>query len=334
MKALRITALVALAATLAMVIPTGASATTRNLLLERDGSLYRLATVDDQLNVEISTPDGATSTIIVPNTQGLPVARPRLAIVPGTGTLIAAWEESYESGWSQIMLASYHAGSWWGPVRIAGAAGLPARNPSLMVHTATSIVEDGSEITTTFIDLAWWVGGSGGDDTHAEYGSLVLGDDGFPDLESLDLRPLRGMLGFGVVCGSTSPDAAVAQPMLFRDIDHHLPHVLFFDTGSCSFHIIELDSVLDDTPDAISQRRRHVIVFGAQLDMGLPSHIPPVGTEFVVGQNLRLAAYWDVDGGVSYLNVDEGGWSETRTLATGPNLSHEEAVDLIRSLTR
>jgi hypothetical protein len=48
-----------------------------------------------------------------------------------------------------------------------------------------------------------------------------------------------------------------------------------------------------------------------------------------------MIMHWDDDEGdvLHYLELDEEGISETKSLALGETLSHEEAVDLIRGLT-
>jgi hypothetical protein len=53
-----------------------------------------------------------------------------------------------------------------------------------------------------------------------------------------------------------------------------------------------------------------------------------------VGHGLVIVAYWDgEDSRVEYVHMDRTGISETKMLAVGETLSHEQAIELIRGLT-
>jgi len=49
---------------------------------------------------------------------------------------------------------------------------------------------------------------------------------------------------------------------------------------------------------------------------------------------MSLVMYWDGEGSVEYMQLDQNGSSDVRALPIGEDLSHEQAVDLIRGLTR
>ncbi len=320
-------------AAMILLIATAASAASvHDLTLGTDGKVYRLLPFQDELALSVTSSTHSFKIIPVPDTYGIAASKPQLAFDGAGNTLVLVWQE--KSYWSQIMLATYHDGRWFGPIAIAGTPGGPVSNPALLVEQVSSVAEDGTTVSTTLVHVAWWVTSTDTTSSFAAYANVALDADGIPDLETLDTRPLTGDLGVGVVCGAAMQNGALAQPVLFPYGPDGTPHVMFFDPSSCSLHIVELDAVLADDPDATSQRRRHVIVFGVRNDLGLPVELLPASTQYEVGVELSVIGYWDVDDGIEYLQLGENGWSEARVLPLGNGISHEQGVELLRKLVQ
>jgi len=313
-----------------------AGAAVGTMTLDRSGTLYRVAPADTGLAITMSVPGEEPAVVRIPQTEGIDVSQSVMAFDNRSRTVVIAWQED-DGDISRIQLATYHHGTWFGPVALTGLDGVSAANPSLLVHTAVTHLEDETTVVTTFIHLAWWAGAiDGAGEGYAMYAAIRLDDQGVPAVDEADPVALRTLLPFGIVCGMQDNNASLAHPKLFIDPQTGDPHALFVDTTSCMFEIVRLHEELpaqdDDTITA--QRRGHVVVFGVRKDISIPPGLRLRGTQFVVGHNLSVVGYWDGESGIDYILMGNAGWSEIRTLRVDDTLSHEQAVGLIRQLAR
>ena len=337
-----------------------ASAAVPNMALDRSGTLYRLGSDGEQLVLTINSPSAEEPIVIpVPQTTGIAASSTIVDFDASTATVVAVWQENISEELSRIMLATYHDGTWFGPVSVAGDDGVSASNPSLLVHrttlppvvseeSATAGTEDAADApaadeppsTITMIHLAWWEGPPDSTGT-AAYGSTSLGDDGIPAVEDFAPVELRSLLPFGIVCDSSESSAGLTHPRLFIDQETGDPHVVFADLSDCLFEIVRLhlespDAAGGEDPPVTSQRRRNVIVFGVRKHIAIKPGLPLDRAEMVVGRGLSIVMHWDDPDqeSIDYITLGGDGWSEVSYLKLGPSLSHENGVRLIERLAQ
>ena len=177
---------------LTLVAATTSLAGVDEMALSREGTPYRLVHMDDRLVLLIDEPAGlpgapgasnnlpsSVNAVPVPQTTGVFPSNLNLGFDHRSGTAVAVWQEVVDSETARVMLATFRAGTWFGPVAVAGDDGLTATNPVLLVHEYITVDEFGNEIITSFIHLSWW---RGGDDNggYAEYQGMPVNDDGTP----------------------------------------------------------------------------------------------------------------------------------------------------------
>ncbi len=309
-----------------------------NMVLGRDGALYKLEATQQGLQLSVQPTEGVGQISFVPQTIGDDIEQVNLGVDEATGSVIALWQENLGGDMSRIQLATLSGGAWFGPVTIAGDDGVRASNPALLVQRTSTTTEDGETVATTIVHMAWWRDELAEDGGFAVYGAVPLNDDGTPALDGLQTVDLHDFLPYAIGCDiSTENRPALVHPTFFVDPATGDPHVLFVDLEDCLFEIQQLEAELEPVPDdepVTGQRRRHVVVFGVRKDIVLPPVLNLAGASFEVGHGMTVVGYWDVAGGIDYIRMDDTGWSEVRTLSLGSGLGHEQAVQLIRRLAR
>jgi len=304
--------------------------------LARDGSLYRVATAQDELVLIARALDGTSTEIPVPQTSGIVAAGLQVAFDEGTGTAFLVWQEG-EGELARVTLATFDGQTWFGPVTIGGGDGRSASNPALMVHRVTTVVEEEGvpvAYSTTIAHVAWWSGLESEDRGVAVYGWLPIDYYGQPDLTVFYPREMRDFLPWGISCTLTEDPTNLTQPRLFLDPESGDPHVAAVDLPSCMFQILPLRPELGP-PDEL-KRRRHVLVFDTGYMIAINPEVPMGNADFEVGHNLSVVMYWDtVDGlAVNYALLEESGWSDVLSLPLSDEIDRVEAIDLIRALAR
>jgi len=330
--------LAVLLVTVAMVAP----AATPDIALGPDGTLYRLEAADGQIFLAVERSGDEPELIPVPQTTGITASSLLIDIDPATKTIVAAWQESPAEDLSRIMLATWHEGTWFGPVAMAGEDGIVSVHPSLLVHDTNlrGSDEDGNPIVTGIesrVHMAWWGDPAADDRGRAYYASTVLDENGVPDMESWDPMPMRSLAPWGSGCNLGEDPTGLTYPRLFVDAQSGDPHLIFTDLLNCMFGIGRLVAETDPSDDeepATSQRRRNVIVFGLRKMVFIKPGLPLNDADFEVGHNLSIALYWNADDAIQYITLDNDSWSEIKTLKVGDHLSRENAIDLVRRLAR
>jgi len=328
----------ALLVTMAMV----ASAGTSNIALGPDGTLYRLEAVDGKLAITVERPQQESSRIDVPQATAANASSLLLAVDPATGTLVTVWQQTLSPYFSWIMLATWHDGTWFGPIAVAGQNGNVAVHPSLLVHdTKLTVTDEDGTVTVAGIEsrihLAWWQDPEADDGGRAYYASTVLDENGVPDLEQWTPISMRSLAPWGYSCSLGEDPSGLTYPRLFVDAQSGDPHLIFTDLPNCMFGIVRLSEEPDpgdDEEPATSQRRRNVIVFGLRKMVFIKPGLPLNDADFEVGHNLSIALYWNTGGAVQYITLDDDNWSDIKTLKIGERLSREDAINLVRRLAR
>jgi len=309
------------------------------MTLTRDGDLYSVASVDNQVVVTARYADGTVEELFVPQSAAAVDDSLQVDVDEVTGSLIVLWQKL--SGMdAKVRLAAFVDGTWIGPRTLAGHDGTAAQNPQLLVHRARTVLVEGPDgdpvktvIETAFIHAVWWSKQSEEDTGSAYYASVPLDADGTPLFSQISETVLSDLLPYGAACFDIESAEALEQPKLFIDPQSGNPHVFLTDYEGCAFQIMELlPEVVEDIE--FEKRRRQIIILRHAQTVTIRSNLPLRASKFAVGHGLVIVAYWDgEDSRVEYVHMDRTGISETKTLAVGETLSHEQATELIRGLT-
>jgi hypothetical protein len=319
---------------------TGIAGATGPMTLTRNGDLYSVTTVDNQVVVTVKGADGTVSDLFVPQSSAAIDDSLQVGVDPATGALYVLWQKKTDME-ARLRLAGYLDGTWFGPVTFAGNDGTAASNPQMLIHRTVStdvVYLDGEdeepvevETGTTYIHLVWWSKVSDDDVGAAQYMGVPLGVDGMPLFGEAEPVPLVDFLPYGIACFDIGPAENLKHPKILMDPQTGHPHVFATDLNSCLFQIFELSPEVVD--DGFTKRRRHIIILRSPSTVALRPDLPLATSKIEVGAGLKLIMHWDGnDGLLNYLELDRDGVSETKSLSLDETLTHEQAVELIRGL--
>ena len=170
------------------------------------------------------------------------------------------------------------------------------------------------------------------DDGDAFYLPIPVADDGVADPEAYDAVVLSELLPYGIHCDGIEDASALAAPKLFSDPQSGFPHVFATDFNECLFYILQIGH--DVTIDPETERRRHTIILRHGSTIPVNTDLPLDSSMIDVGHGLKLVMYWDAEGAVEYVTLDDQGSSDVMSLPIGEELSHEQAVELIEGLAQ
>jgi len=333
MRGLRATLIAAVMVTVAAMGAAG------DMTLTTTGDLYRIAQAEDGLVITATLADGTAVEYTVPQTAGTATSALNLAVDPVSGGLFVLWQQD-EADIATVNFAGYVNELWTGPVTIAGGDGSAAANPQMMIYRAVDVVEeegeDGEpiviEVASTFLHLSWWSYSETVDDGDAYYQPVPVDDEGQAGLDDYEPVMLSDLLPYGIHCDGIQDAPALATPKLFSDPQSGFPHLFATDFSECLFYILQIGHDVDIDP--VTERRRHTIILRHGGTIPVDTDLPLATSQIEVGHGMSLVMYWDGEGSVEYMQLDQNGSSDVRALPIGEDLSHEQAVDLIRGLTR
>jgi hypothetical protein len=316
------------------------------MTLTRTGDLYTAGARDNTVVVTIQNADGTLEELAVPQSAAAVPSSVQVGVDEVTGGLYILWQK--KSGLdARLRLAGYLDGTWIGPTTFAGNDGTAAYNPQLLLHRAVStITEDNvdggepveTEIATTFLHLVWWSQTSEYDPGVARYVAVALDQEGVPQFRDAEIVDLIDFLPYGIACSEIENVDNLRHPKLFVDPKTGNPHVFATDIPYCIFQILELqpEIVEEEGDDETDKRRRQIIILRQGTMIAMRSDLPFATGRLEIGRGLKLIMHWDAeeDGVLNYLELDRDGISATKRLVLGDGLNHEQAVDLIRGLTK
>ena len=310
------------------------------MTLARTGDLYSVSTVDNQVVVTARYADGTVSELFVPQSAAAVDDSLQVGVDQATGAVYVLWQKKTDME-ARLRLAGYLDGTWIGPVTFAGNDGTAASNPQMIIHRAVSTyteepgedeVQAEVEVATTFLHLVWWSRVSLDEIGAAQYMAVPIGDDGTPMFRETEPVSLIDFLPYGIACFDIGPAENLKHPRLMMDPRSGNPHVFATDLNSCLFQIFELQPEVVEDVD--TKRRRQIIILRSPSTVALRPDLPLAAAKIEVGSGLRLIMHWDgEDETLHYLELDQDGLSETKSLPLDDVLSHEQAVELIRGLT-
>ncbi len=311
------------------------------MTLTRGGDLYTAAVHDNQIVVTARLAGGAVSELAIPQSEAAVESSLQVGVDESTGTLYVMWQKRRDMG-ARLRLAGLVDGTWLGPYTVAGFFdGTAARHPTMMVYRAVSAIADepdGSEeqsiteIASSFLLVAWWSQIDENDPGIGRYQTIPIGEDGVPRVHEEEPVDLVDLLPYGIACFDLAPEDNLTHPKLFRDPQSGNPHIFAADLSNCLFQILELrPEVIEDG----AKRRRQIIILRDASMIALRQDLPLSRSKLEVGKGLKIIMHWDDDADpmLHFLELDQEGISEPKSLELGDDLSHEQAVELIRDLT-
>jgi hypothetical protein len=337
MRGIRVCLIAAIALGIAGV--TGAAGP---MVLTSNGDLYSAGTRDNQVVLTARYADGTVEDLEIPQSAAAVESSLQVGVDETTGAVYVLWQK-WTGMDARLRLAGYLDGTWIGPRTFAGGDGTAALNPVMLIHRPVSTVIDGfdedgepvlTELATSFLHLAWWTQYSEDDGGRAQYAAVELNVNGVPQFNEMEPFDLQGLFPFGIACFEFEASENLRHPKLFIDPASNNPHVFATDFGDCFFQILELVPVVEEEDQSIEKRRRQIIILRKAKMIALRPELPLAKGKLVVGGGLKMLMYWDGDleSTLQYLELDEAGLFETKSLVLDEKLGHELAVELIREL--
>jgi len=312
------------------------------MALTTDGQLFKVWVSPEEGLVLSHVAAGAEDeNFVIPETVGLTLDSVEIAIDENTGNVFIVWSDDRDQV-SLIRLVVLSRGAWFGPETLGGADGVSASNPQLLLDESRQLVpSDDPDVdpvldVQTFLHVVWWREDNGDEGGHALFFPLRLDDDGLPLFDESMPVDLQDLLPFGMGCDSAPDVEALAHPQLLRASDGH-PLLFATDFSNCVFHLLSISyEVLDEDDEDMpnpEKRRRQIAVFNTDdAVMAIPPEIDLPQSKMLLGSDYSVLLFWDTPNGISWLISTEAGWSEVSSLDVGEELSHEQAVNLIRGL--
>jgi len=315
------------------------------MVLTKGGDLYSASAHDNRVVITARYADGTVEDLPIPQSAAAVESSLQVGVDEATGAVYVLWQKLTGLD-AKLRLASYLDGTWIGPRTLAGGDGTAAINPVMLVHRPVSVIVDGmdedgepvvTELATTFLHIAWWNQFSEEDPGFAKYAALELNANGTPRFQDMEPVELQGLFPYGFVCFEIEASENLRHPRLFIEPGSNNPHVFATDIGDCFFQILELLPEVEEETGGTAKRRRQIIILRKTAMIAMRSDLPLAKSKLVVGSGLKIIMHWDeemeeLDNAVKYLELDEAGVSETRTLVLDEKLDHERATELIREL--
>jgi hypothetical protein len=313
------------------------------MALTQDGDLYMASTRDNQVVLTARYADGTVEELFIPQSAAAVDSSLQVGVDETTGGVYVLWQKKTGLE-SRLRLAGFLDGTWIGPRTFAGGDGTGALNPVMLIDRPVSVIETGTdengepvyeELATTFIHLAWWSKISEDDPGLAIYAAVEIDDDGVPQFSDMERFELQGLFPYGIACFEFEANENLYHPKLFIEPKSNNPHVFATDFGDCFFQILEIDTLVEDDEVNFEKRRRQIIILRKASMVALRPELPLAKGKLVVGNDLKMLMHWDGDAEdniLHYLELDQAGLYETKTLALDDKLDHEQAVELIREL--
>jgi hypothetical protein len=314
------------------------------MALTSGGDFYSAGTRDNQVVITARYSDGTVGELFIPQSAAAVESSLQVGVDEATGAIYVLWQK--EDGMdARLRMAGYLDGTWIGPRTFAGGDGTAAYNPMMLIHRSVSLIEElveegeepaVTEMATSFLHLAWWSQINEDDPGLAKYAAVELHSNGVPQFKDMEPVELFDLLPYGVGCFEFVASDNLRHPRLFIDPQSGNPHVFATDLASCHFQIIELLPAVEEEIEDFEKRRRQIIILRHATAIALRPDLPLASAKLAVGSGLKMLMHWDAElkEAIHYLELDEDGVSETKTLVLDENLGHERGVELIRELAR
>lgn len=317
--------------------------------LDQQGRLWKAAATRDGLVLTAELNGQEIIRSVVPYVVGIAGSEDRAIQVAAddlTDKVAVVWQRHFAEGYSQILLAVWHDGTWERVEALTTDFALDPRNPqSRLSKIETTVMEpvDGQEdpapvtYRDSFLHVTWWEGT--GETQRGVYGLLRL-DASPDDASSLMIRDLDTLIPVGMQCEQAPPVEVLEHPLFASSSAKDRAFVFFGSQSACLFHIAEVSFALGPEEQAEAapgftvhiQRRRHMPIFGVRRAFQVPEAMDLTGARMLVGSDLQPVAYKVQADKILYVTAKPVGWSPLRTLPVREGLTIDQAIPLVEDL--
>ncbi len=264
-----------LAGTVLLAGAAVAAAAPAQLVLGSDGEMYSaevgrygdlfpdgaMAEADAPvLALDVRHPDGGTTRLLVPGTEGDDYdTQPALIVDESSQRVFLVWERMYSGLHPVLELRSFDGESWGEPLEINHSAFL---SKSLAQLAITRGAEPGA---ATILHLVW-AEDLESPDSQTYYAPIILVDGEFAgDPRIFHLNDFEPALAEGETA-ATPPDALLRSPRLQTGTDGRRVVVEFTSPTTGRMVTLELTVLPDDVSRLADGARAHIIDIGVTLD--------------------------------------------------------------------
>lgn len=321
-----------------LLLPVFATAKDREALLTPDGTLF---TIEDVVtNAEANV---AAAHLVLRSQRGTEVVReivpatlekgahiePAIAYDSESKTLFVFWLRQVGLMSSQLMLACRDANGTWSDAAEFGEQ-FDFRSNLRIAVTRKVLETDGTLSATPAVSvhLVWWEFDTETGDEAAQYAMLGIENGRVGSLDHLDLASFSAD-----AAGEALPEGAdrsvLEQPLLFASPQQDSVLVVFGETAKDELHQVRVrpTKVVSDGRLRVPVGRHERSSKAPLLRAAADSRV-----EGIYGENASLALYTRDAARLQYVIMQNGAWSEPRSIALDEQITSSAAVDALRRL--
>lgn len=327
--------LIAFALTILPLAAFGQSAD-RDALLTTDGTVYTVESIfttpgdakihsTRYLSLTIQKGNDTKSTVVPSTDQSGSHVEPSLAYDNDTNTLFIFWEAARGGALATDLAFLWYRDGTWGKTTTLDSVDWDLRSNLRIALTrkTQTTAKDGSITTMPEITVhaVWWE--EGRISQWARYAMITI-DHG--DVVVDDVRNLTDFVSAPAsVLDTPSNREVLRHPAIFESSNHDSVDAVFGDPRTDKIHRVTIRPV--------EQGFKIRVPIGKGRDL-------PTPTATISSQNVgaistgddNLAYYFSTGDSMKYLLLQNGKWTETRSVAVGDHLSGDAAVNLLRRL--
>lgn len=310
----------------------------RDVLLTSSGVLYTVDAVHDPdveegrspyyLTMSVQEGEERVTRPVPASLYGGAHGYPSLAHDPESDTLFLFWQETLHRGVaSNLLFASYNQGRWSDVTELDSVTWRLRRNLRIAVTRSIESVDESNnrvQVPQVVVHAVWWEENGFGE--FARYAMLGL-DNGV--VTSTDFRYLVDFIGGSA--DSTSPGTASAQsealrhPAVVSTPRRDSVDVIFSDATTSDVHRLRIRPALDGRV-RIPIGVRGPVMRNLNLTVASDSRVAAVVDEESV------ALYTVTAKALEYAVFANGAWSAQRSVALGPDVTADIAVNALKRM--
>ena len=330
--------LVALAVVLMAHAAGASSLRERDVLLTSSGVLYTVDAVHDAevadgrspyyLTMSVQDGEHRVTKPVPGSLYGGAHGYPSLAHDPESDTLFLFWQETLHRGVaSNLLFASYSEGEWSEVTELDSVTWRLRRNLRIAVTRSIEKIDENNrrtQVPQVVVHAVWWEENSSGE--FARYAMLGL-DNGV--VTSTDFRYLIEFTGSSLE--GTSAGMAVAQsealrhPAVLSTARRDAVEIIFSDAATSDVHRLRIKPVLD------GRLRIPIGVRGPSM-RNLNMSVASDARVAAVIDEASVALYTVTAKSLDYVVFANGEWSSQRSVALGPDVTADIAVNALRRM--
>lgn len=322
-----------------LILPVLATAQTREALLTPDGTLFRIESQVDQTATS-GVPD---SHLVLRSQRGEEVSveqvpatvhnasntEPAIAYDAESRTLFVFWLRHEGLMSSELLFTCRYPDGTWADAKAFGER-FDYRENLRIAFTRKVAGEDGALTNGLSAHLVWWEFDTQDGTESARYAMVTIEGGKIASIDQLDLKQFTA----GDSEAEPAPDVEsniLKQPLVFASPKQDSVVIVFGDLEKRRMHEVRVTPTL---PPVASEGRLRVPV-GRQEGSGAgPQFVAAADgrIEGIYGDTDRMALYTRSGNKLHYVVMQDGSWTESRSIALDEDVTSAAAVDALRRL--